>query len=120
MSVQTDPLSGGIGTFIGSRYDWLLVAIPVPLLLGWLVGTTTAISLPSAVGAGAVPAGLLVLYGLFVVTPPVPSNSQTASDSGGSGHDVGTFSEQDGGVVASFGDTDDDPATGSVSGCADD
>jgi len=77
MSVQTDPLSDGIDALNGSRYDWLLVAIPIPLLVGWTVGAMLPVALAVGLGAGALPAGGLVLYALFVDAPVVGSGSSS-------------------------------------------
>lgn len=123
MSVQTDPLSDGIDALNGSRYDWLLVAIPIPLILGWVVSATLPVAVSVALGAGAVPAGFLVLYGLFVEAPVLGSNSSVDAESGsgterGGDTDVSRASGVDG--VSSFDGSDGDPATGSVPGSADD
>lgn len=75
MSVQTDPLSDGIDALNGSRYDWLLVAIPVPLLVGWAVGALLPVALSVGLGVGALPAGGLVVYALFVDAPVLGSGS---------------------------------------------
>lgn len=75
MSVQTDPLSDGIDALNGSRYDWLLVAIPIPLLVGWAVGAMLPVAPPVGLGVGAFPAAGLVLYALFVDAPVVGSGS---------------------------------------------
>ncbi|WP_430503793.1 hypothetical protein [Haloparvum sp. PAK95] len=71
MSVQTDPLSDSIDALNGSRYDWLLVAIPVPLILGLAVSATLPVATEVGLGLGAVPAALLVCYALFVDAPVV-------------------------------------------------
>lgn len=78
MSVQTDPLSDSIGVLTGSRYDWLLVAIPIPLVLGWAVSATLPVASAVGLGFGAIPATLLVCYGLFVDAPVVGSGERDA------------------------------------------
>lgn len=78
MSVQTDPLSDSIGVLTGSRYDWLLVAIPIPLVLGWAVSATLPVASAVGLGFGAIPAMLLVCYGLFVDAPVVGSGEPDA------------------------------------------
>lgn len=78
MSVQTDPLSDSIGALTGSRYDWLLVAIPIPLLLGWAVSATLPVASAVGLGFGAIPATLLVSYGLFIDAPVVRSGERDA------------------------------------------
>lgn len=75
MSVQTDPLSDSIDALNGTRYDWLLVAIPLPLLIGWAVGALLPVATPVGLGLGAVPAALLVCYALFVDAPIVGPDS---------------------------------------------
>ncbi|MFB6233817.1 MAG: hypothetical protein ABEH81_15920 [Halopenitus sp.] len=116
MSVQTDPLSDGIDVLNGSRYDWLLVAIPIPLLVGWAVSAALSVALPVGLGVGALPAAGLVLYALFVDAPVVGTGSEPgytddlAVDPGDSTEFEATYG---------FDATDGDPATGPVPGSDD-
>ena len=78
MSVERNPIDGSIdrettassapGRF-PTRYDLLLVLLPLPLLLG-VVGARL-LSLPAAfgVGVGGLPSALLLGYALFVASP---------------------------------------------------
>ncbi|WP_144905270.1 hypothetical protein [Halobellus captivus] len=52
-----------------SRYDLLLAALPIPLLLG--IGSGVATDMPVALGVsvGGIPSALLLGYGLFVDAP---------------------------------------------------
>ncbi|GAB3413090.1 hypothetical protein GCM10027435_06630 [Haloparvum alkalitolerans] len=52
-----------------SEYDWLLAAIPVPLLAGWTTAPVVGSSATLGLGVGAVVAATLVAYALFGVTP---------------------------------------------------
>lgn len=120
MSVQTDPLSDGIDALNGSRYDWLLVAIPIPLLVGWAVSAALSVALPVGLGVGALPAAGLVLYALFVDAPVVgPGSEPDYTD------DLAVDPEPDADNRAKFeaahgfDATDGDPATGSVPGSDD-
>lgn len=120
MSVQTDPLSDGIDALNGSRYDWLLVAIPIPLLVGWAVSAALPVALSVGLGVGALPAGGLVLYALFVDAPVVGPGSEPGYTDGlavDSESDADTRAEFE--VARGFDATDGDPATGSVPGLDD-
>lgn len=69
MEHSDDAIVDGIGTPNRPEYDWLLAAIPLPLLAGW---TTTAVVGPSAtlgLGVGAAVAATLVVYALFGMDP---------------------------------------------------
>jgi hypothetical protein len=52
-----------------TRHDLLLLTLPVPLLASALAGVLTRTPLHLSVGAGSLPAALLVAYGLFVDAP---------------------------------------------------
>lgn len=108
MSVQTDPLSDSIDALNGSRYDWLLVAIPVPLILGWAVSATLPVATVVGLGLGAVPAAILVCYALFVDAPVV-----------GSGTPAEAALESEPGDADAFDGTVEAPRTGSVPGSDD-
>ncbi|WP_156105576.1 hypothetical protein [Halobellus rufus] len=58
-----------VGSQSVSRYDLLLAALPIPLLLGIGSGVLTDLPLAAAAGLGSVPSALLLAYGLFVHAP---------------------------------------------------
>ena len=78
MSVERNPLDGSIdretttspapGRF-PTRYDLLLVLLPLPLLLGVVGAKLLSFPVAFGVGVGGLPSALLLGYGLFVATP---------------------------------------------------
>ena len=54
------------------RYDWLLFAIAVTLVAGWVVGVVTSVPLSTSVAAGVLAATPFVYDALFR-HPPVPA-----------------------------------------------
>ena len=52
-----------------SRYDLLLVLLPLPLLLGLVGATVTTAPLSIGAGLGSLPSLVLLAYGLFVGGP---------------------------------------------------
>ncbi|CCC41347.1 hypothetical protein [Haloquadratum walsbyi] len=54
---------------IRSRYDLLIIILPVPLIVGFLVSVMTAVPVSVGVGTGGVPSALLLGYGLFIDDP---------------------------------------------------
>ncbi len=52
-----------------TRYDGLLAAMPVPVVVGLLAGWLSAVPTPLAVGLGSALAGVVVALSLFVVPP---------------------------------------------------
>ena len=76
MSVEQNPLGGSIDREttrtterFPTRYDVLLLLLPLPLLSG--VAGAYFLSVPMAFGAGVggLPSALLLGYGLFVASP---------------------------------------------------
>lgn len=74
-----------------SRYDLLLFALPIPLLLGVAWGLLASTPLAFAVGLSGLPSVAMLAYGLFVDAPsPTPAArgvSGRAPGPGPSGHD---------------------------------
>lgn len=66
---QKHPAGSVDGSFELSRYDLLLLAIPIPLLSGLLAGLVGSGPMVEELGAGALLAILLITYGLFVDAP---------------------------------------------------
>lgn len=66
---QKHPAGSVDGSLELSRYDLLLLAIPIPLLGGLLAGMVSPGSMVEELGAGALLAVLLIAYGLFVDAP---------------------------------------------------
>lgn len=66
---QKHPAGSVDGSFELSRYDLLLLAIPVPLVSGLLAGVIAPGPAVEELGAGALLAILLIAYGLFVDAP---------------------------------------------------
>lgn len=73
MATTTVPRSGGSGIDLGTRYDWLLAAIPIPVVIGWVAGASGVLSVPFGVALGSVVAAAVVGYALFV-DAPVPTD----------------------------------------------
>ncbi len=76
MSVERNPLGGGIDRETTSRakgfptrYDLLLILLPLPLLLGMLGAQFVAVPTALGAGVGGLPSALLLGYGLFVAAP---------------------------------------------------
>ncbi|MFB6121530.1 MAG: hypothetical protein ABEJ68_10490 [Halobacteriaceae archaeon] len=64
----TRPHNGG-AVLPGSRYDAVLAAIPLMLVLGTLGGHAVGASLRESVAVGSLLASLLVAYALFGAPP---------------------------------------------------
>lgn len=58
-----------------TRYDLLLLLLPLPLCLGTVGATLTTVPLSVGVGAGGLPSLALLLYGLFVDGPQTPPDT---------------------------------------------
>jgi hypothetical protein len=63
-----------------TRYDLLLALLPVPLLLGALVSTVTAVPTAVGVGVGCIPSALLFCYGVLIA-PPTACGTRTSGRS---------------------------------------
>ncbi|MCL9813701.1 hypothetical protein AArcSt11_08555 [Natranaeroarchaeum aerophilus] len=55
------------------RYDWILVAIPVALLSGWIIGVLTVVPIEYGMVAGVVLATPFVYDAIFR-NPPLPES----------------------------------------------
>ncbi len=55
------------------RYDWILLAIPVALVSGWLIGALTTVPMEYGMVAGFVLATPFVYDAMFR-NPPLPAN----------------------------------------------
>lgn len=71
MSVSKAPTGQTVGPTLQSRYDWLLVLLPIPMLLGALVATAVGVRAAFGVSVGGLPSVLMLAYALFV-DPPLP------------------------------------------------
>ena len=72
MATSTSPSDGIVRTTDDvrvSRYDLLLAAMPVPMLVGWLGAVVVGLPTVSGMGVGSVFSALLLAYGLFVAPP---------------------------------------------------
>lgn len=66
---------GDTGGWQFSRYDLLLVCLPLPLVLGFEWATMTAAPMSAGVGLGSVPTLVLLAYSLFVGGPTDPATA---------------------------------------------
>lgn len=69
MSVSKAPTGQTVGPTLQSRYDWLLVLLPIPMLLGALVATAVGVRTAFGVSVGGLPSVLMLAYALFVDPP---------------------------------------------------
>ncbi|WP_435119454.1 hypothetical protein [Halolamina sp. C58] len=69
MSTNTDYREHGS---FARRHDLLLALLPLPLLLGAVVGATTAVSLTTGLWAGSLLSLPVLCYAVFV-DPPAPA-----------------------------------------------
>lgn len=74
MSVQTTR-SDRIGLPTTSRYDLLLVLLPIPLLCGALAAVFTPFPETIAIGAGSLPSALLFVYAITAAAPTATGRS---------------------------------------------
>jgi len=58
-----------------TSYDLLLLALPVPLVLGAVSSALLGVSTAVGVGIGGLPSVLLLAYGLFAVPPTTANRS---------------------------------------------
>jgi hypothetical protein len=65
-------LLGSTGRWQCSRYDLLLVLLPLPLVLGLGWATLTAAPMSAGVSLGSVPTLAVLAYSLFVGGPTTP------------------------------------------------
>ncbi|WP_049934980.1 hypothetical protein [Haloplanus natans] len=68
MSVRTTR-SDGIGLPTMSRYDLLLILLPLPLLLGACASLVTSLPEPVGIGVGSLPSALLFVYAITAAAP---------------------------------------------------
>ncbi len=54
------------------RYDWIIVAIPIALISGWLIGTVTSVPMEYGMAAGFLLATPFVYDAMFR-NPPIPA-----------------------------------------------
>ncbi|WP_191965421.1 MULTISPECIES: hypothetical protein [Haloferax] len=62
-----------------SRYDFILATLPLPLFLGLAVGTLTELPVSSVVAIGGLVSVSVLAYGLFVVSPTSPANTESTA-----------------------------------------
>jgi hypothetical protein len=69
MRIRETPTGETVGPRLESRYDWLLVSLPLPMLLG--VAAAAAAGAPAAVGVGVggLPSAAMLAYALFADPP---------------------------------------------------
>ena len=70
MATNTTPSDGTAqtnGSF--TRYDLLLLAMPVPLIAGWAGAHAADAPVVGGMGVGSILSAALLAYGLFVDTP---------------------------------------------------
>lgn len=71
MSTKQRPTGEAIVPRFESRYDVLLLLLPLPLLLGVVGAVLTSAPVAVGAGVGGLPSAALLAYGLFV-EPPTP------------------------------------------------
>ncbi|MDS0299870.1 hypothetical protein NDI76_14065 [Halogeometricum sp. S1BR25-6] len=69
MRVRKTPTGEAVGPVLQSRYDWLLVTLPLPMLLGVAVAAAADVPAAFGVSAGGLPSAAMLLYALFVDPP---------------------------------------------------
>ena len=69
MSVSKTPTGQTVGPTPESRYDWLLMLLPVPMLLGAAVAAAVGVRLAFGVSVGGLPSAAMLAYALFVDPP---------------------------------------------------
>ncbi|KAB1193186.1 hypothetical protein GJR96_06895 [Haloferax sp. MBLA0076] len=62
-----------------SRYDFILVALPLPLFFGVTVGTLTDLPVSPVVGLSGLLSVTVLAYGLFVAGPTASPESRPSS-----------------------------------------
>lgn len=81
----------GIGSLVGaSQYDLLLAAVPVALLIGFVLTAVGPAAPTTGVGTGATLAAALVGYALFVSPPGRGGNGGRRRGPGSSGSGSGS------------------------------
>ena len=79
MSTRTAQRSRVVGSD-RSRYDFFLALLPVPLLVGLVGASMTAVPLSAGAGFGSIPSALLLAYGLFLDGPMAAVDGPTVDD----------------------------------------
>jgi len=74
MSVRTTR-SDSIGPSTITRYDLLLVLLPLPLLCGAFASAVTPLSEAVAMGIGSLPSAFVFLYAITAAAPTVTERS---------------------------------------------
>jgi hypothetical protein len=69
MSVRPTPSDSTAVTTTPTRYDLLLVLLPLPLLLGAALSVLTSVPLEPAVGVGSLPSALVFGYAITAAAP---------------------------------------------------
>ncbi|WP_251329275.1 hypothetical protein [Haloplanus pelagicus] len=72
MSVRTTPSDSTAVTTAPTRYDLLLVLLPLPLLLGAFASVLTSVPLELGVGAGSLLSAMVFGYAITVAAPTRP------------------------------------------------
>jgi len=72
MSVRTTQSEGTAVTTRLTRYDLLLVLLPLPLLLGAALSAFTSVPLELGIGVGSLPSALVFGYAIWVAAPTRP------------------------------------------------
>jgi hypothetical protein len=62
-----------------SRYDLLLMTLPLPLFVGVTVGLLSDLPAPPVVGVSGLVSVAVLAFGLFVATPTTPTGSRAGS-----------------------------------------
>lgn len=80
MKVKNTPSGATTGPTLASRYDWLLLLLPVPMLLGAVVAASVGVRTAFGVSVGGLPSAAMLAYALFV-DPPL-SNGECGRERG--------------------------------------
>lgn len=79
MSVRTTPSDSTAVTTTPTRYDLLLVLLPLPLLLGAFVSVLTSVPLELGVGAGSLPSAVVFGYAIWIAAPTRPGLNERSA-----------------------------------------
>ncbi|MFD1632555.1 hypothetical protein ACOZ4L_07140 [Haloplanus ruber] len=69
MSVRTTPSEGTAVPTTPTRYDLLLLLLPLPLLLGAALSVVTSVPLKVGIGVGSLPSALVFVYAIWFAAP---------------------------------------------------